>query len=324
MLRQFLLCPCLLWPLACSERTPEASGGEWFESVESLRHWNPSGFIGDFDGDGFDDIALRGRTEPGMAILYGRADSTISETPDLILPPHQEGPPGSAGVVPLGDINGDGLDDIAVVDPTQGESTVFFGRPRTQDGEPSQAVERSFFVDTGVVLPLGDLDADGIDDIGVFFTSTAQHLRAGIVRGRTNWSDIDRESLPTDSIVIENPKASPQRVGDINGDGHDDLAASPSGGALSLHSGATLPWGTTVVDTLPAPDLGGLDAPADQSPFVGIPGAYVPGVSVYPLGDLDGDELDDFAAGHMWSERPVTFVIYGSTVPLLRSRASLS
>ncbi len=324
MQRRLLLLPCLLPLFACTDRTTEPSGEAWFETAEAFRDWNWSHFVGDFDGDGLDDIVLTGGAEGVAAIVYGRADAQIPEEPDLVVRASDHAPESPIGLVALGDINGDGFDDIARFGPQEHGSSVFLGRPRADGGSLADLGEPAFTIEDSELWPSGDLDADGIDDFVVrFWTSDSRTV--GVIRGRANWSDFGEGSLPGDSILILDPVDSPRRVGDVNGDGHDDLALSPIGGALSLHSGATLPWGETLSGTLPAPDLGGLDAPADQTPFFSIPGGIVPGVSVYPLGDLDGDGRDDFAAGHLHhDERPVTFVVYGAAEPFVRARAELS
>lgn len=120
-----------------------------------------SAAAGDFNGDGALDLAVLDRT-PGtatVAILQGRGDGTF-------LPPEHVSVPfgrGDASPVRVGDLNGDGLDDLAVFGANDVQFQVLLGQ-----GDGTFAVGGLF--STGEVLfeaQLADLNRDGYLDVVV-------------------------------------------------------------------------------------------------------------------------------------------------------------
>ena len=200
------------------------------------------------------------------------------------------------GVAASGDLNGDGFDDLAIgasgVD-IDGENTgrvyLFFGEPAGWSpdlplgeadasliGPPGDQV--GFLMDSG-----GDLDGDGIDDLLV---QSDDHL--WLVPGRpSDWGwDMPVEDGPA-SLDTFNP-SDVAIVGDVNGDGLDDLAVgfgAGDAGTVYLAWGRVGDWGHDI-------ELYSLD-----TSFVGEANLDDAGESVAGVGDVDGDGMDDLVIG---------------------------
>lgn len=231
--------------------------------------------VGDFDGDGFADLAVSVREEDlggdafedaGLVqILYGgpsglsaaRTRSFTQNSPGI---PDEKEPTDMFGAaVAAGDLDGDGRDDLAI--GVQGED---LGVPQTGVGDAG-AVQVLYGSDTGLLATRNQLwtqDTPG-------------------VRDQAEGADL----FGSDLIM-----------GDFNGDGVDDLAAA----AFAEDVGAGLDAGS--VNVLYGGE-GGLTAAGDQFVTQATPG--VPerpeGGDFFgsPLaaGDLDGDGRDELVAG---------------------------
>lgn len=109
----------------------------------------PTFGLGDFNRDGYVDVAY------GNFIMYGSSGATF-QAPVVTLST-------GAGRVVAGDFNGDGIEDVATVDPEHGEVTVFLGsgkgylKPGTIYVTP--------LVDANITA--GDVNGDGIPDLVV-------------------------------------------------------------------------------------------------------------------------------------------------------------
>ncbi|MER5704036.1 FG-GAP and VCBS repeat-containing protein [Micromonospora sp. NPDC002296] len=154
---------------------------------------------GDFNGDGYADLVIgnRGEVAPsgvafggGVWIFYGGATGLRLDQPQH-LTQDTDGVPGDmagydkfGAALATGDVNGDGLDDLAVGSPGEtvngaastGSVTVLHGSPTglttagaqlfTQDtpGVPSDAESIDTF---GSAVAVGDVTGDGYDDLAV-------------------------------------------------------------------------------------------------------------------------------------------------------------
>jgi hypothetical protein len=112
--------------------------------------------VGDFNGDGKDDLVLSDGSDV-FVIYYSKGDGTFYQSTQLSL-----GGQVQAGAFEVGDFNGDGRIDLAVsVYPTN-EVAMFFNQPGGQ-------FTLSYFVSGpgGYDMRVGDLNGDGKLDLAV-------------------------------------------------------------------------------------------------------------------------------------------------------------
>ncbi|PJK27702.1 FG-GAP repeat protein, partial [Minwuia thermotolerans] len=236
-------------------------------------------FIGDFNGDGFDDIAFShylGGTGAGsdagrVSVVFGAARATgIYDIQNLVasgdafqLTQGQSGDYLGDAIAGTGDVNGDGFGDLLIgasstdvvngVNTNEGRAFLIFGNANAAGAQADltnlQAGEGVSFdglaagdrlgssVDGG-----GDFDGDGVADFvigaeGVDYGSYSNVGEAYVIFGpgqavaETSFdlSTIDGTdgvtitSAPVDNIYLGQGVA---MIGDINGDGFDDIAVT--------------------------------------------------------------------------------------------------
>ena len=131
---------------------------------------------GDVDGDGIDDLLIGGADgDVGAAyLLYGplAGDVLLADADARFLGEEADGT--GQGLVGPGDIDGDGLDDVAVGSPaygTAGRIHVVTGAPRGDvdlDGAWAEVVGVDLYGTLGAVLSTsGDIDGDGRADLWI-------------------------------------------------------------------------------------------------------------------------------------------------------------
>jgi len=243
--------------------------------------------LGDVNGDGIDDIIVgaggadHGGDYSGRAYVifgstsgFGSVDATgrsviaaaaLSETQGFIIQGGERSDLG-ASVASAGDINGDGLDDLVVGAP--------FGPDGSRDGEAF------------VIYGTGDgfrssLNGSQVLDVAALTPSEGFVLTAGL----------NSEQFGT----------SASQIGDINGDGFDDLIVGAPFAGSAWEGRAYVVFGTdqgfgATVNGRQTMDMADLQS-SDGFIVEGANWIDMTGESVSGAGDFNGDGIDDFLIG---------------------------
>jgi hypothetical protein len=308
--------------------------------------------LGDFNGDGLDDVAIgtahgdhAGPESGSVYVVFGRAPTLGSHIALEAL----EGTSGfridgaSAGdrfgiSVAAGDINGDDRADLIAgaegAGPdgrSQGAAYVLFGTDQRQ-ATPLSATAldgaRGFALRSGVdfhfigrAVGAADINGDGCDDVLV---GTLQN-HAFVLHGRTSAfpAAVDLQALDGangfrifGSLPGDRVGESLAGIGDLNGDGIDDIAlgaqfADPNGassGAVHVVFGSTAPR-TSVLLLGTLPDVTGVS-------FHGTASEDYCGLNITLAGDLNRDGGADLllschGASTLGPYRGAVYAIYG-------------
>jgi Ca2+-binding RTX toxin-like protein len=309
--------------------------------------WSVTG-VGDFNGDGLDDIAIGAENGINLYLVFGRTGG-LPASLDL------DGLDGTYGIVvkdfftwgssvgPAGDVNGDGYDDLAFGSIDDDRRAVLFGRP----GSLPEFLDYSFFngingfVFEGVssgsrfspIRTAGDINGDGFDDVIIGSYRSGSNGEAYVVFGKAGAfpATLTRGQLDgTNGFVMTGETAddrfgySVSAAGDFNGDGLDDLfvgaptAGSGSNGVGYVIFGKAQPFPAMypLSTILSGQDFLGIAIYHFLSPY-SADTALAVGTSVSSAGDVNGDGYDDLIIGGPTSDKDGqarvghTYVVFG-------------
>ncbi|MEM7534562.1 MAG: FG-GAP-like repeat-containing protein [Chloroflexota bacterium] len=214
--------------------------------------------VGDINADGFDDI-MYSSDEPVVYIHYGSADG-LSTEPDEQLMPEQYDFVFGDSMDGLGDVNGDGIDDVVVgaknIDDTI-KAYVFYGYAADRVGGFEGAADVRIVIDNsssgdGIARGVGDINGDGLADLA-FAHTLPSYKEAGL--GTVSLYFGSEDGLDTEpSTLVRTQEPSDEYgvavsgAGDHDGDGYGDLlVGAPAsiesdeyGGKAYFYSGANL------------------------------------------------------------------------------------
>ena len=287
--------------------------------------------IGDLDGDGVTDLAVGayldddgGSDRGAVHIMFMNTDGTVDSTVE-INDSTTNGPALSdddlfgASVASIGDLDGDGVTDLAVGAYLDDDGGSYRGAVHIMfmnaDGTVDSTVEINDFTTNGPALSnndsfgfsvasIGDLDGDGVTDLAV---GAYQDGDGGPNRGAVHImfmntdgtvdSTVEINSSTTNGPALSNNDSfgfSVASIGDLDGDGVTDLAVGAyqddDGGSdrgavhiMFMNTDGTVDSTVEINDsTTNGPAL------SDDDLF---------GASVASIGDLDGDGVTDLAVG---------------------------
>jgi hypothetical protein len=320
-----------------------AGAADYSHSANTVRS------AGDVNGDGIDDIILsapsslyqNGTVEAEAYVIYGKLGglgdidlATLTAVEGFRLTNDLS----THFVSGIGDINGDGFDDVAVGAgagvPARGY--VIFGQagiPGVVDlralsgADGFQIAPFDEFTESNglVVSAAGDVNGDGFEDLAVADAEQGPYSgRTAVIYGKTGGpGNIDLSALTADqgfSILGVAPYDASGRsissAGDVNGDGIDDLLV----GAPQADPGGREGAGEAYLIFGKAGGLGDINlATLTADVGVKISGAGeddATGASVRTAGDINGDGYADIIIGaptfsSLTSENGQAHVIYG-------------
>jgi hypothetical protein len=331
---------------------PVLSDSDWFG-------WNAAN-IGDLDGDGVNDLAVSawgddmnasgnasgGTIVGAVHILYMNANGSVDSTVE-INDSTTNGPVLTnnayfgRGVTNIGDLDGDGVNDLAVGDSRgnsdwKGEMHIMY---MNTDGSIDSTVEIGPGTTNGPTLSngdlfgtsianIGDLDGDGVNDIAV---GAKQDDEGGANRGAIHImymntdgsvdSTVEINDSTTNGPVLSNHDkfgTSIANIGDLDGDGVNDLivgaeesdcvscSGNNSGSAYIMYMNTDASVKSTVE----------INDSTTNGPVIIATDFF--GSSVANVGDLNGDGVNDIAVGAVkddgiGTERGAIHIMYMKT-----------
>ena len=357
----------------------------FFDPVLQAQYGDRSGWSidgGDINGDGINDIIIgavradednsttnpNGPTPGGSSgeayVIFGQDTSTtpfaanfqlssLNGTNGFTLTDFQNGTQAGFSVASIGDINNDGIDDLAVGAPyadepgtgtegwLNGLTYIVFGSTTPfsaafdittlngTNGFVATAFSNSAFQYSGTsVEAAGDINNDGIDDFVIGapgFDINGDGGKSFVVFGTATpfSATFDLNSLNgTNGFVVEGnhvgaAMGATASYGDFNGDGIDDLILGGGGG--DPNTGINSEGQSVVIFGSSSP----FAATLDSSTFTGAEGFVINGIDfaesagriVSNAGDVNGDGFDDILVGTGGSPQndADSYFIFGST-----------
>ena len=269
--------------------------------------------VGDFNGDGYADLAIGVPGKDGVLVLYGSRNGLQAAGSQFV---HTQGPLGGSALA-AGDFNGDGFSDLAVGDPFAGAKVPAAGSIEIHYGShagittvrpgsgqrltestpgmpgPPPAANDNF----GLALAAGDFNGDGIDDLAVG-APNGDYSHGAVIALYGSAAGITTRGSQFIATFGDGGGFA-LAAGNFNGDRYTDLAigdphtatSAVDAGAIEVHYGSArglkqIASGTAQVFAEVSPGMPG--PPTAAGDFFGY---------ALAAGDFEGDGFDDVAVG---------------------------
>jgi hypothetical protein len=227
---------------------------------------------GDIDGDGFVDLVLSN----GNADVYRGSASGFAAAPSQSIQTMQGGSNGES----IGDVNGDGYGDLVVPGQYVDADSNSFLTLNVYGGGPSGLSITPQTITASVLhqppfgnTDTGDFNGDGYADVVVGNVSGATNGVVSVFYGSATGLDATSTDI---AMPASAPDLTVASIGDVNGDGYDDIVALRQSAYVYFGSATGIGKSPT---TLTAGQLKG-----------GGPGMS----QALGLGDMNGDGYADF------------------------------
>jgi hypothetical protein len=177
--------------------------------------------VGDFNGDGFPDIAAgsQDETKNSVAVWMNRGDGTFAAPVTYALT--SDSPYANSWSIAAGDFNGDNKLDLAVVGDSTSIAGILFNQ---EDG--SFGPEVPFTISSKGALGVAVSDFDGDDKPDLAIATGGQTVSVFLNHGDS--------SFPQELTYSAGGGAWTIAIADFNRDGHPDIAVVASPNAISL------------------------------------------------------------------------------------------
>jgi Bacterial type II and III secretion system protein/FG-GAP-like repeat len=160
----------------------------------------------DFNGDGFNDLAVANNTDNTVSILLGNGDGTFGAATSVAV---GTGPVAIAAA----DLNADGNADLAVVNQTDGTVSILLG-----NGDGTFQAPTTLTTGTQpTAIAIADFDADGREDLAV---TNGGDNTVSIFLGNGDGTFQPGVTYATGVLPVS------IAVGDLNGDGFPDIVVA--------------------------------------------------------------------------------------------------
>ena len=246
-------------------------------AVEPVRPWDVA--IGDVSGDGRPDIVLADSLPPGRGATLLVQDAGVTFRSPALIPL-----PGDATRVALGDVDGDGLSDLAFrmfLSQTDTVPSTELGIVYQETGgtlAPAVTLSPQTGLDTAT-LAIADYDGNDLADVVEFFTPSSASFTAKLTTLLQTQADA---FAPVDTSLAGVDGIDGGVVADLDGDGRPDFAS------VGFHPAGSPSTVQSTLNTLMQDGSGGFFRTAS----IALPVS----ASRVAAGDIDGDGRNDLVA----------------------------
>lgn len=251
---------------------------------------------GDLNGDGYDDLVVGayGLKNGAFYVYYGASTGIQSSGTQVRRSTGGSGEYFALNVSNAGDLNGDGYGDVVAAAHSVSELYIYYGSASGLD----TATEQIYFdagahsAGQGLAGQL-DVNADGYGDLLVGDSKDSRSGGGGSVtlyKGSAAGLVTPGAQIlyPSDGITGDYFGEKLGGVGDVNGDGFDDVAIGSNAPVAGSNSGAAYVYLGSTTGLVASSEL--KISPADGAPGWGF-GSGIAG------GDVDGDGYSDVLVG---------------------------